>query len=55
MSLSGLVFSIFFAFGVAVKPLAGGAYDRVGIRKALVFVLVGPIAPVSQLFQRKVI
>jgi MFS family permease len=43
-SAAGLLFSIFFAFGVVVKPLAGGAYDRIGMRNALVMVLAGPVA-----------
>jgi MFS family permease len=43
-STAGLLFSIFFAFGVVVKPLAGGAYDRIGMRNALVMVLAGPVA-----------
>lgn len=42
-SSSGLLFSGFFAFGVVVKPLVGGAYDRIGMRRALVLVLVGPV------------
>lgn len=40
---AGLLFSVFFAFGVIVKPLAGAAYDRIGMRSALVIVLVGPV------------
>lgn len=43
-STAGLLFSVFFAFGVLVKPLAGATYDRVGLRRALVLVLVGPVA-----------
>lgn len=43
-SLAGVLFSVFFAFGVLVKPLAGAAYDRIGLRRALVIVLVGPVA-----------
>lgn len=41
-STAGLLFSIFFAFGVIVKPLAGAAYDRIGMRNSLVLVLIGP-------------
>jgi len=41
-SSAGLLFSAFFAFGVVVKPLAGVAYDRVGLRTSLVLVLAGP-------------
>lgn len=43
-SAAGVLFSTFFAFGVVVKPLAGVAYDRIGMRRALVIVLVGPVA-----------
>ncbi|WP_254525779.1 MFS transporter [Natrinema caseinilyticum] len=42
-STAGLLFSTFFAFGVVVKPLAGAAYDRIGMRSALVIVLAGPV------------
>ena len=48
-SLAGVLFSVFFAFGVIVKPLAGAAYDRIGMRKALVAVLVGPVAGLAAL------
>ena len=40
---AGVLFSVFFAFGVVVKPVAGAAYDRVGMRRSLTLVLVGPI------------
>ena len=43
-STAGLLFSVFFAFGVVVKPVAGAAYDRIGMCNALVLVLVGPVA-----------
>lgn len=43
-SAAGLLFSVFFASGVVVKPLAGTAYDRIGMRRALIIVLVGPVA-----------
>lgn len=43
-STAGLLFSVFFAFGVVVKPVAGAAYDRIGMRSSLVLVLVGPVA-----------
>ncbi|SEH55169.1 Major Facilitator Superfamily protein [Halopenitus malekzadehii] len=46
---AGLLFSGFFAVGVLVKPLAGAAYDRIGIRRSLVAVLVGPIAGLALL------
>lgn len=42
-STAGLLFSTFFAFGVIVKPLAGAAYDRIGMRNALVIILAGPV------------
>lgn len=41
-ALAGLLFSLFFAIGIVVKPLAGTAYDRVGIRGSLIMMLVGP-------------
>ena len=40
---AGLLFSAYFAFGVIIKPLSGAAYDRIGMRRALVMVLVGPV------------
>jgi MFS family permease len=43
-SIAGVLFSVFFAFGVVVKPVAGAAYDRIGMRSSLVLVLVGPVA-----------
>ncbi|MFC4990564.1 MFS transporter [Saliphagus infecundisoli] len=48
-SAAGLLFSVFFAFGVIVKPLAGAAYDRIGMRRSLVLVLVGPVAGLTLL------
>ena len=42
-SLAGGLFGLFFAFGVVVKPLAGSAYDRVGMRTSLAVALVGPV------------
>ena len=48
-SLAGVLFSVFFAFGVLVKPLAGAAYDRIGLRRALVVVLVGPVGGLAVL------
>jgi MFS family permease len=41
-TMAGVLFSLFFATGVLVKPLAGVAYDRIGIRYSLVMLLVGP-------------
>jgi MFS family permease len=40
---ASLLFSLFFAVGVVVKPVAGATYDRVGIRGSLVAVLSGPV------------
>jgi predicted MFS family arabinose efflux permease len=37
------LFSLFFAFGIAAKPLAGVAYDAIGIRRSLPVVLSGAI------------
>lgn len=43
-SVAGVLFSLFFAVGVVVKPVAGSAYDRIGMRGSLIVVLVGPVA-----------
>lgn len=48
-STAGLLFSAFFAFGVIVKPLAGAAYDRIGMRRALVIILAGPVVGLGML------
>ncbi|ACV11365.1 major facilitator superfamily MFS_1 [Halorhabdus utahensis DSM 12940] len=40
---ASLLFSLFFAFGVVIKPAAGAAYDRIGPRRSLVAVLSGPV------------
>jgi len=40
---ASLLFSLFFAVGVVVKPIAGATYDRIGIRWSLVAVLAGPV------------
>lgn len=37
------LFGVFFACGVVVKPIAGSAYDRIGMRLSLIFILLGPI------------
>ncbi|MEE6208902.1 MFS transporter [Salarchaeum sp. III] len=37
---ASVLFGFFFAVGVLVKPLAGAAYDRVGIRHSLVAILL---------------
>ncbi|AGB17598.1 arabinose efflux permease family protein [Halovivax ruber XH-70] len=39
---TSLLFGFFFAVGVVVKPVAGAAYDRIGMRGALVAVLAPP-------------
>ena len=41
--MAGVLFSLFFAFGVIIKPVAGAAYDRIGMRSALILVLIGPV------------
>lgn len=41
--VAGTLFGMFFAFGVVIKPLAGSAYDRIGMRWSLVAVLAGPV------------
>jgi ACS family hexuronate transporter-like MFS transporter len=46
---AGVLFSVFFACGVVVKPVAGAAYDRIGMRKSLMLVLVGPVAGLTLL------
>lgn len=38
-SIASLLFGLFFAVGVGVKPVAGAAYDRIGMRRSLVGVL----------------
>jgi nitrate/nitrite transporter NarK len=48
-STAGLLFSVFFAFGVIVKPIAGAAYDRIGIRRSLVIILSGPVVGLGML------
>lgn len=42
-TMASLIFGIFFAAGAIVKPIAGMAYDRIGMRWALIAVLVGPV------------
>ncbi|WP_379769228.1 MFS transporter [Halorubrum trueperi] len=36
---AGILFGFFFAVGVVVKPVAGVAYDRIGMRKSLIGIL----------------
>ncbi len=42
--VASAVFGLFFAFGVVVKPVAGSAYDRIGMRWSLIIILIGPVA-----------
>jgi MFS family permease len=42
-STASVLFSLFFGIGIVVKPLAGAAYDRIGVRGSLVMVLVAPV------------
>ena len=42
-SVAGTVFALFFGVGVFVKPVAGAAYDRIGMRGSLLGVMVGPV------------
>ncbi|MCU4717775.1 MFS transporter [Halapricum hydrolyticum] len=48
-SVAGAVFALFFGFGVVVKPIAGTAYDRFGMRTSLLSVLIGPVAGLAAL------
>ncbi|MFC7073232.1 nitrate/nitrite transporter [Halovenus rubra] len=43
-AVAGGLFGLFFAFGVVVKPVAGSAYDRIGMRRSLAIILIGPVA-----------
>ena len=40
---ASVLFSVFFALGVVIKPVAGAAYDRIGPRGTLLAILVGPV------------
>ncbi|QSG04905.1 MFS transporter [Halapricum desulfuricans] len=48
-SVASAVFALFFGFGVVVKPIAGTAYDRFGMRRSLLAVLVGPVLGLTAL------
>lgn len=48
-STAAVLFSLFFAFGVVVKPTAGAAYDRVGVRLSLIGVLLPPVVGLTLL------
>ena len=43
-AVASVLFGFFFAVGVVVKPIAGAAYDRIGMRASLVGVLLPPVA-----------
>lgn len=42
-TVASVLFGLYFLVGVVVKPLAGAAYDRVGLRGALIAVLGPPV------------
>ncbi|WP_164974808.1 MFS transporter [Halegenticoccus tardaugens] len=42
-TVAGIMFGLFFALGILIKPLSGGAYDRIGIRHSLMIVASGPV------------
>jgi MFS family permease len=46
---AGLIFGLFFAFGVIAKPAAGVAYDKIGIRISLPLILLGSIVGLGAL------
>ncbi|MXV60990.1 MFS transporter [Natronorubrum sp. JWXQ-INN-674] len=46
---AGGLFGLFFAVGVVAKPLAGAAYDRIGLRGSLPLVLAGSIVGLAAL------
>lgn len=41
-TVASFLFGAFFALGICIKPLAGAAYDRFGIRRSLTIVASGP-------------
>lgn len=43
-SVASTIFGFFFAVGVVVKPVAGAAYDRIGMRKSLIGILSPTVA-----------
>lgn len=47
--VAAALFSLYFALGIFVKPLAGSAYDRFGIRRTLPMFLVMAIAALLSL------
>ena len=44
VSIAGILFGFFFAVGVVVKPVAGAAYDRIGMRRSLIGILTPAVA-----------
>lgn len=48
-TVAGVLFGLFFAVGVIVKPLSGMAYDRIGLRGSLPLVLLGSIVGLALL------
>jgi MFS family permease len=48
-AVAGTVFALFFGVGVVVKPIAGAAYDRIGMRGSLLAVLAGPVLGLAAL------
>lgn len=42
-TVASVLFGLFFALGILIKPLSGGAFDRVGVRRSLVVIATGPI------------
>lgn len=43
-SVAGVLFGFFFAVGVLVKPISGVGYDRFGMRKSLIALLIPAVA-----------
>jgi len=43
-SVAGVLFGFFFAVGVLVKPISGVGYDRFGMRKSLIGLLIPAVA-----------
>lgn len=43
-AVASVLFGFFFAVGVVVKPMGGVAYDRFGMRKSLLGILLPPVA-----------
>lgn len=42
-SVASILFGFFFAVGVVVKPVGGAAYDRIGMQKSLLGILLPPV------------